>query len=218
MKGVFRFLENTSFIPKKYRVYPIYLPHAPAVSSWLVSSFRRCEQRLILRDISESVRDDQMTPLSLREMMEPMPNMNALSPWQPGVLALGVFALMSLVLIIAFLFLASWLGEKKPNPEKVRSYECGIIPTGTARFPYPVAFYLTAAFFLIFDVEAAFIFSWAIAFHGLGWAGWLQISFFIAILIISLFYIWRKGGLEWGPTARENPVSPKTSSLPSSTD
>jgi NADH-quinone oxidoreductase subunit A len=119
-------------------------------------------------------------------------------------------------LIIAFLFLASWLGEKKPNPEKLRPYECGIIPTDTARFPYPVAFYLIAAFFLIFDVEAAFIFSWAVAFHGLGWAGWLQICFFIIVLLISLFYIWKKGGLEWGPTARKNPVSPETSSLPSS--
>ncbi|HUL20598.1 MAG TPA: NADH-quinone oxidoreductase subunit A [Thermodesulfobacteriota bacterium] len=149
--------------------------------------------------------------------MEPMPNINVLSPWQPGVLALGIFAVMSLVLIVAFLFLASWLGEKKPNLEKLRPYECGIIPTGTARFPYPVAFYLTAAFFLIFDVEAAFIFSWAIAFDRLGWPGWLQISFFIAILMISLFYLWKKGGLEWDPTARRSPVSPETSSLPSST-
>ena len=151
-------------------------------------------------------------------MMEPIANVNVFSPWQPGILALGVFALMDLVLIVAFLLLARLLGQKKPNPEKLRPYECGIIPTGTARFPYPVAFYLTAAFFLIFDVEAAYIFSWAIAFDHLGWSGWLQISFFIAILMISLFYLWRKGGLEWGPTARQRPVSPETSSLPSSTD
>ena len=121
---------------------------------------------------------------------------------------------MSLVLIIAFLFFASWLGEKKPNPEKSRPYECGILPTGTARFHYPVGFYLIAAFFLIFDVEAAFIFAWAIAFRSLGWAGWLQISFFIIILLISLVYLWRKGGLEWGPTARKNPVFRDTSSVP----
>ncbi len=151
-------------------------------------------------------------------MMESMSNVNVLSPWQPGILALGVFALMGLVLIVAFLCLASWLGQKKPNPEKLRPYECGIVPTGTARFPYPVAFYLTAAFFLIFDVEAAYIFSWAIAFDRLGWSGWLQISFFIAILLISLLYLWKKGGLEWGPTARRSPVSPETSSLPNSTD
>jgi len=149
--------------------------------------------------------------------MEPIPNINVLSPWEPGILALGLFTLMSLILIIALLFLAKWLGEKKPNPEKLRAYECGIIPTGTARFPYPIAFYLIAAFLLIFDVEAAYIFSWAIAFERLGWSGWLQISFFTVILLISLFYIWKKGGLEWGSTARKNPAPSETSSLPSST-
>jgi len=132
--------------------------------------------------------------------MEPIPNINILSPWHPGILALGVFTLMSLVLVIALLFLAGWLGEKKPNPEKRRPYECGILPTGTARLRYPIAFYLIAAFFLIFDVEGAYIFSWAIAFDRLGWSGWFQISFFIIILLISLFYIWKKGGLEWGST------------------
>ena len=137
--------------------------------------------------------------------MESMPSTPSLSPWEPGLLALGVFALMSLVLIVAFFFLASWPGEKKPNPEKLRPYECGIIPTGTARFPYAVAFYLIAAFFLIFDVEAAYVFSWAIAFDHLGWPGWLQISFFIVALLISLFYIWKKGGLEWGPRSPRNP-------------
>ena len=144
--------------------------------------------------------------------MEPLSNIKALSPWEPGILALGLFSLMALVLVSALLFLSGWLGEKKPNPEKRRSYECGIIPTGTARFRYPVAFYLIATFFLIFDVEAAYIFSWAIAFERLGWSGWLQISFFIVILLISLFYVWKKGGLEWGPTTRKNPTTSETSS------
>ncbi|HYA92353.1 MAG TPA: NADH-quinone oxidoreductase subunit A [Thermodesulfobacteriota bacterium] len=149
--------------------------------------------------------------------MEPIPNINILSPWHPGILALGVFTLMSLVLVIALLFLAGWLGEKKPNPEKRRPYECGILPTGTARLRYPIAFYLIAAFFLIFDVEGAYIFSWAIAFDRLGWSGWFQISFFIIILLISLFYIWKKGGLEWGSTVQKSPAHSETSSLPSST-
>jgi NADH-quinone oxidoreductase subunit A len=149
--------------------------------------------------------------------MEPIPSINVISPWEPGILALGVFTLMALVLVIALLLTSSWLGEKKPSLEKLRPYECGIIPTGTARFRYPIAFYLIAAFFLIFDVEAAYIFSWAIAFDRLGWTGWLQISFFIVILLISLFYIWKKGGLEWGPTVRKIPAPSETSSLPSLT-
>jgi NADH-quinone oxidoreductase subunit A len=144
--------------------------------------------------------------------MEFTPISTALSPWEPGVFSLATYGLLIFILIAAFLFLSSWLGEKKPNPEKLRPYECGIIPTGTAPSRYPIAFYLIAAFFLIFDVEAAFIFSWAIAFDRLGWSGWVQISFFIILLLISLFYVWIKGGLEWGPISRKSPTSLETSS------
>jgi NADH-quinone oxidoreductase subunit A len=122
-----------------------------------------------------------------------------LSPWEPGILSLAVYAFVVFLLVGVLLFLSSWLGEKKPTPEKRRAYECGIIPTGSARLRYPVAFYLVATFFLIFDVEAAFIFSWAVAFDRVGWFGWLEISFFIIVLLVSLFYLWGKGGLEWGP-------------------
>ena len=129
-----------------------------------------------------------------------------LSPWEPGIFSLAIYGLLVVILIAALLFLSGWLGEKKTNPEKLRPYECGIIPTGTARFRYSVAFYLVATFFLIFDVEAAYLFLWAIAFDRLGWAGWFQISFFIIILLISLFYIWKKGGLEWGPTSKDRDI------------
>ena len=63
--------------------------------------------------------------------------------------------------------------------------------------------FMVAVFFLLFDVEGAFIFSWAIAAEPLGWAGWLQISFFIFILLLGLAYIWVKGGLAWGPTSHK---------------
>lgn len=127
----------------------------------------------------------------------------ALTPWQPNIFALALFTFIVMVLMGVILFLTSWLGVKNETPEKLRPYESGVIPTGSARFNYPVPFYLVAAFFLIFDVEAAFIFSWAVAFDRLGWVGWLRISFFIIILLVSLFYIWIKGGLEWGPSARK---------------
>ncbi len=129
-----------------------------------------------------------------------------LSPWEPGIFSLAIYGLLVVILIAALLFLSGWLGEKKTNPEKLRPYECGIIPTGTARFRYSVAFYLIATFFLIFDVEAAYLFLWAIAFDRLGWAGWFQISFFIIILLISLCYIWKKGDLEWGPTSKDRNI------------
>ena len=117
--------------------------------------------------------------------------------WEPGILTLGLYAAMVLALIGALLFLCGWLGEKRRTPEKRRAYECGMIPAGSARFRYPVPFYLVAIFFLIFDVEAAFIFAWAVAFEELGWKGWLQIVFFITILLFGLFYVWGKGGLDW---------------------
>ncbi len=135
--------------------------------------------------------------------MGSIPGTAALSPWEPGILSLIVYSILVLVLVAILLFLSGWLGEKKIGPEKLRPFESGIIPTGSSRFLYPVPFYLIAAFFLIFDVEAAYIFSWAIAFDRLGWTGWLQISFFIAVLLISLFYLWKKGGLEWGPRSQK---------------
>jgi len=132
--------------------------------------------------------------------MQPVVSEGALSPWEPGVFSLVVFGLMITALIVLLLFIASWLGEKTSNSEKLRPYESGIIPTGSARLRYPVPFYLVAIFFLLFDVEGAYIFAWAIAWEKLGWSGWLQITFFIGVLILGLAYIWRKGGLEWGAT------------------
>lgn len=130
------------------------------------------------------------------------------SPWDPGLLSFLLYSILIAVLIGILLLLSSYLGRKKPNPEKMRAFESGMIPTGSARFRYPVPFYLLAVFFLIFDIESIFIFSWAVAADSLGWTGWLQISFFILVLLISLFYIWKKGGLDWGPRRRENPIRP----------
>ncbi len=134
--------------------------------------------------------------------MEPIVNAAPLSPWEPNIFSMTIFGSMILVLVAVLLFLSSWLGAKNPSPEKLRVYESGIIPTGTARLRYPVPFYLVAIFFLIFDVEGAYIFSWAIACENLGWSGWFQITFFIFVLVLGLVYIWRKGGLEWGPPTK----------------
>ena len=129
-------------------------------------------------------------------------NIDRFTSWQPEFGIMAVYGLIILVLIMMILFLTRWLGERKITPIKNSPYECGITPTGSARFPYPAPFYLVAIFFLVFDVEGAFIFSWAIAFDRLGWLGWLQISFFVFILLIGLVYLWRKGGLEWGQSTR----------------
>lgn len=124
--------------------------------------------------------------------------------WQPELHDMAVYGIVILILMLLLLFLTGWLGERKPTAVKQEPYECGVLPTGSARFPYPAPFYLVAVFFLVFDIEGAFIFSWAIAYDRLGWAGWLQMSFFIVILLLSLFYLWRKGGLEWGQSRRRS--------------
>jgi NADH-quinone oxidoreductase subunit A len=134
--------------------------------------------------------------------MDPILNAAPFSPWEPGIFTLFVYGVTVFVAIAVLLFISQWLGVKNPSPEKLRVYESGIIPTGTARLRYPVSFYLVAIFFLIFDVEGAYIFSWAVACRELGWAGWFQISFFIFVLVLGLVYIWRKGGLEWGPQVK----------------
>ena len=89
------------------------------------------------------------------------------------------------------------IGPKNPTPEKMIPYECGSESTG-ARFVKPsVKFYLTAILFVVFDIEAVFIYPWAIQFRGLGWTGFATMGSFIALLVVGLVYVWKKGALEW---------------------
>ncbi len=126
-----------------------------------------------------------------------------MSPWEPGVFSLILYTIMVVAFVASQLFLAAWLGEKKPSVEKSRPYECGVIPTGTARFRYPVPFYLVAIFFLIFDIEGAYIFTWAVVYEEAGMPALIQMSFFIILLLVGLFYIWKHGGLDWKATYKE---------------
>jgi NADH-quinone oxidoreductase subunit A len=143
--------------------------------------------------------------------MQPAVSDASLLPWEPGFLAMLTYGVMVFALMAILLFCCSWLGEKKDGPEKARAYESGVIPTGLAILRSPAAFYMVAVFFLIFDVEAAFVFSWAVSFYGLGWAGWMQMTFFIVLLLFGLLYVWKKGGLEWGTTASPPSCNSKTS-------
>jgi len=126
-----------------------------------------------------------------------------MSPWEPGVFSLVVYTILVVAFIALQLFLATWVGEKKKSTEKSRPYECGIIPSGSARFRYPVPFYLVAIFFLIFDVEGAYILTWAVVYEEVGLAGYVQMSFFIILLLVGLFYIWKHGGLDWREVYKE---------------
>jgi NADH-quinone oxidoreductase subunit A len=120
------------------------------------------------------------------------------SPWEPGALSLAVYWLLVLGLTGVLLLLSSALGARRPDTEKDRAYESGIVPTGPARLHRPVPFYLVAMFFLVFDVETAFLVLWAVAYDRLGWAGLASIAVFVGVLLVGLGYVWRKGGLDWG--------------------
>ncbi len=115
------------------------------------------------------------------------------------LIPLSVYTVMALALVGGLLLAAWWLGEKKPGASKGTAYESGVIPTGSARLAYPVPFYLVAIFFIVFDVESVFIFIRAVAWDLLGFPGLIHITVFILVLLAGLVWLWRKGGLEWGP-------------------
>lgn len=103
-------------------------------------------------------------------------------------------------------FISQWLGPKLVTPEKLAPYECGVPPVGDARERQSVKFYLVAMVFLLFDIEVAFLYPWAMALRDLGWPGFVQVVLFTAILAVGYVYIWRKGVLDWGAAAFREPV------------
>src|SRR6202140_4301795 len=108
------------------------------------------------------------------------------------MIALGAgFALVSVVL-------SSVLGPSHPTAEKSAPYECGMPPVGDARERQSVKYYLVAMIFLLFDIEVAFLYPWAMALRDLRWNGFLQVVLFMALLLAGYVYVWRKGALDWG--------------------
>jgi NADH-quinone oxidoreductase subunit A len=102
-----------------------------------------------------------------------------------GTITIGMFTLTTL------------LGPKNPTAEKQEPYECGSESTG-GRFVKPsVKFYLTAILFVVFDIEAVFIYPWTVQFRALGWVGFATMASFILLLVVALVYVWKKGALEW---------------------
>jgi NADH-quinone oxidoreductase subunit A len=94
--------------------------------------------------------------------------------------------------------LSNVLGPSKPTPEKLAPYECGMPAVGDARERQSVKFYLVAMIFLLFDIEVAFLYPWAMALRDLGWPGFVQVLLFMGLLLTGYVYVWRKGALDWG--------------------
>jgi NADH-quinone oxidoreductase subunit A len=126
-----------------------------------------------------------------------MPATNSIVTYSTSYAALLVFAL-ALVGFVA-VNLAFWwaIRPHRPSEEKLTTYECGEEPVGSAWIQFNIRFYVFALVFIVFDVEAAFLLPWAVAFRDLGMLAFLEGLVFILILVVALAYVWRKGDLAW---------------------
>ena len=98
---------------------------------------------------------------------------------------------------IALIVVGNVLGPKRPSPEKLSPYECGFAAFDNARGQFDVRYYLVAILFIVFDLEIAFVFPWALVFRELGVFGLIEMGVFLALLVIGFIYVWKKGALEW---------------------
>lgn len=115
---------------------------------------------------------------------------------------LAVYALVVVALVTAIVVISHFLGGRASGAAKNDPFESGIVPTGTAQLRFASHFYLVAMFFVIFDLEAVFLFAWAISVNETGWTGFIEAAIFIFILLAGLLYLWWVGALDWAPSAR----------------
>ena len=108
-----------------------------------------------------------------------------------------LFLLISLILSCGFILLNFVFSPKNPDPEKLSRYECGFEPFTDSRMEFDIRFYLVAILFIIFDLEIAFLFPWAISLGQLGIYGFVSMMIFLSILTIGFIYEWKKGALDW---------------------
>jgi NADH-quinone oxidoreductase subunit A len=116
---------------------------------------------------------------------------------------IGVALLVAALLAAVMLTLANVLGPRRPGFVKATPFECGSEPVGSARERFGVKFYVVALLFIVFDIEAIFLYPWAVlllpseGYAGLGWAGYASMGIFVATLVAGLVYVWKKGVLDW---------------------
>jgi NADH-quinone oxidoreductase subunit A len=108
-----------------------------------------------------------------------------------------LFIAVGLFIGVAPIILGSLVSPRKPNPEKLSPYECGFPAFGDARMPFDVRYYLVAILFILFDLETAFLFPWAIVLRQIGWFGFISMMIFLSLLVVGFIYEWCKGALEW---------------------
>jgi NADH-quinone oxidoreductase subunit A len=119
-----------------------------------------------------------------------------------------IYLLLAMALAGAILLVSTRIGRHRPSRTKAQPYECGITPSGDAREPFSVKFYLVAMVFILFDVEAVFLYPWAYVYRELRWFGFVEMLVYILILLAGYLYLWKKGALDWSrPAARRDHTS-----------
>ncbi len=118
--------------------------------------------------------------------------------WSFGVFLLGIAGLCAFMLGASYLLGGRDWGRAKNDP-----FESGVVSQGGARLRLSAKFYLVAMFFVIFDVEALFLYAWAVSAREIGWMGFIEVSIFIVVLLVGLIWLWRLGALDWAPAARK---------------
>ena len=108
-----------------------------------------------------------------------------------------IFISLAAIVGLAMLTLSSLVGWRRPSRTKAVPYESGMTPVGDTRHPMNVKFYLVAMLFILFDVEAVFLYPWAVVFKDLGMFGFLEMIVYIAIIMAGFFYIWKRGAIDW---------------------
>ena len=122
---------------------------------------------------------------------------NYFARYLPLLMHLGIAVGLASVIVT----LSQLVGQHKPNPAKMSPYECGVLPIGDAQGRFSVKFYLVAMLFILFDIEAVFLYPWAVILRELKMFGFWEMMVYIAIVLVGLFYVWKKGVLDWGLTA-----------------
>ena len=119
--------------------------------------------------------------------------------------------LIAIALVCTLMLTASYfLGGRYRGRAKHEPFESGIVSVGSARMRLSAKFYLTAMFFVIFDVEALFLYAWAVSVREVGWLGFIEVVIFIFVLFVGLIYLWRLGALDWAPDSRKHRKGPSS--------
>jgi NADH-quinone oxidoreductase subunit A len=119
-----------------------------------------------------------------------------------GTLVLGLYVCAIFLLIAAMLGASHLLGGTRTGRAMREPFESGVVPVGQARLRLPVQYYVVAMFFVIFDMEAVFVFAWAVVVRPAGWTGYASMLVFLVVLLAAFAYLWRVKALDWGPRAR----------------